>query len=103
MNFDFFFSCNPLFDKEQREFLSEVTLKLNNDSLLLILDACAIAMEHFLECAEEFFVVQVILQPLDNSQAFAAGSLLIVQVNDVVLALLLLEVRLVLTSKVDHL
>ena len=103
MNFDFFFSCNPLFDKEQCEFLSEVTLKLNNDSLLLILDACAIAMEHFLECTKEFFVVQVILQPLDNSQALAAGSLLIVQVNDVVLALLLLEVGLVLSSEVDHL
>ena len=59
-------------------------------------------MEHFLECAEEFFVVQVILQPLDNSQALAAGSLLIVQVNDVVLALLLLEVGLVLATEVDH-
>ena len=102
MNFDFFFSCNPLFDKEQCELLSEVPLKLNNDPFLLIFDACAVAMEHFLECAEEFFVVQVILQPLDNSQALAAGSLLIVQVNDVVLALLLLEVGLVLATEVDH-
>ena len=102
MNFDFFFSGNTLFNKEECEFLSEVTLKLNNDSLLFIFDTCAIAMEHFLECTNEFFVVQVILQTLDNCQAFAASSLLIMQVNNVVLTLLLLEVGLVLSTEVDH-
>ena len=102
MDFDFLLRCNVLFNEEQSAIFSKVTLQLDNQSLLLICYYCPIAMEHFLECTNEFFVVQVILQTLDNCQAFAASSLLIMQVNNVVLTLLLLEVRLVLSTEVDH-
>ncbi len=102
MNFDLFLGGNTLLDKEESKLLPEVTLKLDNDSLFLVLNARTVAMEHFLEGTEEFFVVQVILQALDDSKALAACALLVVQMNHIVLALFLLEVRLVLSSEVNH-
>ncbi len=102
MNFDLFLGGNTLLDKEESKLLPEVTLKLDNDSLFLVLNARTVAMEHFLEGTEELFVVQVILQALDDSKALAACALLVVQMNHVVLALFLLEVRLVLSSEVNH-
>ena len=99
VNFDLFLCGDAFFHEEQGEFLPEVALQLNNDALLLVLDDRAIAMEHLFECAHEFLIVQVIRQPLYNGQALAPATLLVMQMDHVVLISLL---GLVFPTEVYH-
>ena len=80
MDFDFFLVSYALFDEELCEVSSEVSLQLDNETLFLIFDDSAVAMEHFLESTEELFVVQVIGETLHDGQALSCGTLLIVQI-----------------------
>ena len=87
MNFELLLGCNALLNEEKRDVLSEVTLELDDKALLLILNDGSIAMEHFLEGAEELFVVQVIGQALDDGDALTGGTLLVMEIYTQWLAL----------------
>ena len=80
VNFDLFLRGNTLLDKELSEVSSEITLQLDNESLLLVFDHGTVTMEHFLEGTEELLVVQVVRQALHNCQALTGSTLLIVQI-----------------------
>ena len=87
MDFKLLLGSDALLDEEECNILSEVTLELDNETLLFILDDGAVAMEHFLECAEELFVVQVIGDTLDDGDALTGGTLLVMQIYTEGLAL----------------
>ena len=80
MNLDLLLVGDALFDEEQSDVLSEVSLKLNNHTLLLVFYYCPVAMEHLFEGAEELFVVQIIGEPLDDGDALSGGTLLVMQI-----------------------
>ena len=80
VDFDLLLGSDALLDKELSEVSSEITLQLDNESLLLVFDHGSVAMEHFLEGTEELLVVQVVRQTLHNGQALTGSTLLIVQI-----------------------
>ena len=77
MNLNLLLGCNALLNEEECDVLPEVSLQLDNQTLLFILDYCPVAMEHFLESAQELFVVQVVWETLDNGDALAGSTLLV--------------------------
>ena len=80
MDFDLLLGGDALFDEEERDVLSEVSLQLDDHTLLLVLDNGAVAMEHLLEGAKQFLVVQIIGQTLDDGDALTHGTLLVMQI-----------------------
>ena len=111
MDFDFLLRCNALFNEEQSAILSKVTLQLDNQSLLLICYYRPIAMEHFLESPEKFFVIQIVLETLDNCQALSSSTLLVVQVYIIVIIFaltdnvsfsLLFSELFIISTEIDH-
>ena len=80
VDLDFFLGSDAFLNEEKRNVLPEVSLQLDNHALLLVFDDGTIAMEHFLEGSEEFFVIQVIGKTLDDSDALTGGTLLVVQI-----------------------
>ena len=80
VNLDFFLGCDTLLDKEHGNGLSEVTLQLYNETLLLIFDHGTVTMEHLFEGTEELLIIEVIGETLDDGQTLTGGTLLIVQV-----------------------
>merc|ERR1740117_842416 len=87
MDFDLAFVCNSFSHQKVSDWLSVITLKLDNLSIFFILNDGSITSPVLFEMSQQFLEINVLWKTLNQSKTLSCSTLLELDMNHVLFSL----------------